>query len=445
MAGQAIAGTTETERGLDMTVPARKAHDPQGAAGKVLRVLVVDDSRLQRRILTTALRKWGFAVNEADSGEHALTICAREPPDLVLSDWVMDGMSGVEFCRAFRQQAGSAYGYFILLTSRSEKGDVTAGLDAGADDFLTKPVDMAELRARLVAGARIVAMQRELAEKNRAITRTLEGLQAVHARIDQDLLQARKIQESLVPETSRRFGASRFDLLMEPCGHIGGDLVGLFSPGLNRVGFYCIDVSGHGITSALMTARLAGYLSADHFDQNVAMEQRQFAFYGLKPPAEVARVLNARLMASDGIDEYFTMIYGTVDLYRGEVKLVQCGHPHPMVMRRDGRIEFLGRGGMPLGLLDNPLCDEISVRLEPGDRLLIYSDGITECRVSGGAMLGEAGLADMAGRIARERAGKAGRSAGFLEDLYRRLSSMLPEGASFEDDVSAVLLDYNGV
>ncbi len=423
-----------------MEALAQTVCEPEGAAETALRVLVVDDSRLQRRILTGALRKWGFAVTEAECGEQALEQCAREPPDLVLSDWMMGGMSGVEFCRAFRDRAGPAYGYFILLTSRSEKGDVAAGLDAGADDFLTKPVNMAELRARVAAGARIVTMQRELAEKNRAIRETLEDLQSIHARIDQDLKQARKIQESLVPERSRRFGASRFNLLLEPCGHIGGDLVGLFSPGLNRVGFYSIDVSGHGITSALLAARLAGYLSATHFDQNVAMEARQYAFYGLKRPIEVARTLNARLVADKGVDEYFTMIYGTVDLYRGKVEMIQCGHPHPLVLRRDGQAEFLGRGGMPLGLLDDPVCDEISVELEPGDRLLLYSDGMTECRVRGGRMLGEKGLGDMVSRIF-----STGQGGGLLDDLYGQLSAALPDGASFEDDVSAVLLEYGGV
>ena len=85
-------------------------------------------------------------------------------------------------------------------------------------------------------------------------------------------MQARKIQESLVPELTQTFGKSRdFSLLLKPCGHIGGDLVGMFSPGPNRLGFYSIDVSGHGITSAMMTARLRrGYLSSKHFDQNVA-------------------------------------------------------------------------------------------------------------------------------------------------------------------------------
>lgn len=408
--------------------------------GPIRRVLVVDDSRLQRRILAGSLSRWGLDVVEAECGARALEICAAAPPDLVLSDWMMPGMTGLEFCRAFRNLPTDGYGYFILLTSKSEKNEIAQGLDAGADDFLTKPVNPDELRARISAGARILEMQRELSEKNRVISETLAELQAAHAKIDQDLIQAKKIQKSLVPEMTRQFGASCFSLLLKPCGHIGGDLVGLFSPGLNRVGFYSLDVSGHGITSAMMTARLGGYLSNTHFDQNVAVESRQFEFYGLRRPEDVAETLNARLLADTGIDEYFTMIYATADLYSGRVSMVQCGHPHPLILRRDGSAEFLGRGGMPIGLLPNLSCDRFEAQLHKGDRLLLYSDGFTECRLKDGSMLEPEGLLAL---IADCRSQRTGRE--FLDDLFWDLTKVMMPGQGLEDDVSAILLDYNGV
>ena len=408
--------------------------------GPIRRVLVVDDSRLQRRILAASLARWGFEVLEADCGARALELCATAQPDLILSDWMMPGMSGLEFCRAFRDLPAEGYGYFILLTSKSEKCEIAQGLDAGADDFLTKPVNPHELRARIAAGARIIEMQRELSRKNRVISDTLAELQAVHARIDQDLVQARKIQESLVPEFSRSFGASRFSLLLKPCGHIGGDLVGLFSPGLNRVGFYSIDVSGHGITSALMTARLAGYLSSTHFDQNIAMESRQYEFYGLRPPGDVAETLNARLMTNTGIDEYFTMVYATADLYTGRVAMVQCGHPHPLILRADGTAEFIGDGGMPIGLLPHLSCDRFETRLFPGDRLLLYSDGFTECRMKDGRMLEPEGLLELIRNRLPHRTGGE-----LLDDVFTELTGAMPQGQGLDDDLSAILLEYGGV
>ena len=153
------------------------------------RVLVVDDSRLQRRILLSSLSGWGYELREADSGEAALAVCSDWPPDLVISDWMMPGMDGLSFCKQFRTLERESYGYFLLLTSKNEKVHAAEGLDAGADDFLTKPVNKAELRARLNAGERILDMQEELTAKNRIIRQTLSRLQAAHDVIDRDLIE----------------------------------------------------------------------------------------------------------------------------------------------------------------------------------------------------------------------------------------------------------------
>ncbi|KIC10273.1 chemotaxis protein CheY [Leisingera sp. ANG-M1] len=408
-------------------------------AGSIRRVLVVDDSRLQRRILVASLKKWGFEVVEAESGEAAMEICRAETPDLILSDWMMPGMNGLEFCRAFRDSSSEDYAYFILLTSKSEKNEVAEGLDAGADDFLTKPVSSDELRARISAGERILRMQRELSEKNRIVSETLGELQRVYDAIDKDLIQARKIQESLVPELSKDFGSSTVSLLLKPCGHIGGDLVGMFSPGVNRIGFYSIDVSGHGITSAMMTARLGGYLSSNYFDQNVGMEKRFNRFYALRQPEEVASLLNARLIADTGIEEYFTMAYCIADLRSGVVKMVQAGHPHPLLLRKSGELEFIGKGGVPVGLVPDIGYSQEEFTMEQGDRLLLFSDGFTEARLEDGSMLEPEGLLDLVGKCSPDQSGKE-----FLDDLYWHLTQVMSKEHGLEDDVSATLFEYQG-
>jgi len=429
-------------KGFDAKVmPERmvETNGPHLATDAIRRVLVVDDSRLQRHILISTLTRSGFEVIEADSGERAMEICRDAPPDLVLSDWMMPGMSGLEFCRAFRALPTDGYGYFILLTSKSDKHDIAKGLDAGADDFLTKPVNAHELRARISAGARILSMQRELSQKNRVISDTLDKLRKAHDAIDRDLIQARRIQQSLVPELTRDFGASRVSLLLKPCGHIGGDLVGMFSPGGTRIGFYAIDVSGHGITSAMVTAKLGGYLSSTYFDQNVGLEKRHESFFALRRPSEVARILNERFIADTGVDEYFTMVYGTADLRNGQVQMVQAGHPHPLLLRRDGEAEFLGAGGVPVGLLPDQAYTQFETVMAPGDRLLFYSDGFTEFRLAGGHMLESEGFLDLVRSCDTGRGGQP-----LLEDLFGRLREMMAPGQSMEDDISATLFEYNG-
>lgn len=413
--------------------------EDHAVAGSIRRVLVVDDSRLQRRILVASLKKWGFDVVEAESGEAAMEICQSETPDLILSDWMMPGMNGLDFCRAFRGDSGTDYAYFILLTSKSEKNEVAEGLDAGADDFLTKPVSSDELRARISAGERILRMQRELSEKNRIVSETLGELQRVYDAIDKDLIQARKIQESLVPELSKTFGSSTVNLLLKPCGHIGGDLVGMFSPGVNRIGFYSIDVSGHGITSAMMTARLGGYLSSNYYDQNVGMEKRFNRFYALRQPEEVAGLLNARLVADTGIEEYFTMAYCIADLRSGVVKMVQAGHPHPLLIRKSGELEFIGKGGVPVGLVPDIHYTQEEFIMQHGDRLLLFSDGFTEARLEDGSMLEPEGLLELVKKCGSGQSGKE-----FLDDLYWHLTQVMCKEHGLEDDVSATLFEFGG-
>ncbi|KAA2315430.1 fused response regulator/phosphatase [Pseudooceanicola sediminis] len=410
----------------------RQAVDPP-----LRRVLVVDDSRLQRRVLATLLGGWGFEVHEADGGEEALALCHSVNPDLVISDWMMPGMDGISFCKAFRQIPREHYGYFILLTSKADKTDAAAGLDAGADDFLTKPVNKAELRARLNAGERILDMQRQLTEKNRIIRQTVDKLQAAHDSIDSDLIEAKKLQQSLVRERYRDFGLAKVSLLLRSAGRVGGDLVGYYPINARCFGCFAIDVSGHGITSALMTARLAGYLSSAVPEHNVAIQALGDGSYVPRPLAEVARHLNDLVLSEVRTEHYFTMVLAHVSLIDGSVRLVQAGHPHPVVQRANGTIEEIGQGGVPVGLLPDVTFEEVAVTLEPGDRLLIQSDGIVECPDASGALLGEKGLFEFLNDL-RDVAG-----APLLEAILWKLGDYA--GADeFPDDISAVLVEYQG-
>lgn len=414
---------------------ARSALERDAGGTVIRRVLVVDDSRLQRRILISSLERWGFDVREAESGNDALAICETYLPDLVLSDWVMPGLSGLDFCRAFRDISHHQYGYFILLTSKSEKEEVALGLDAGADDFLSKPVNAAELRARISAGARILRMERELTEKNRLIKSTLDELQSLYDSLDNDLIEAKKLQQSLVSERHRDFGTAEVSLMLQSAGHVGGDLVGMFPTGEMRIGLYGIDVSGHGVSSALMTARLAGYLSASVPEQNLALRKTRDGRFVARPPAQVVAMLNRLIMSEMETEHYFTFLLADVDLVTGRVILSQAGHPHPALQRADGSVEYVGSGGVPVGLIDGADFQQFEIQMAPGDRLLIHSDGVNECCGPSGKLLNEDGLA----RILRDL--RQTRGQAFLESLIWKLSEFAGDH-DFDDDISAVLLEF---
>jgi sigma-B regulation protein RsbU (phosphoserine phosphatase) len=400
-------------------------------------VLIADDSQIQRLTLARLLMQWGYSVIQASDGEEALALATSARPDIILSDWVMPRLTGPEFCAALRDASPNDYAYFILLTSKSDKQDVATGLNSGADDLLTKPVDGNELLARLGAGERIIDMQHRLAETNKVIAATLKELRQVHQQLDRDLQEARDFQQSLMQERFRRFDGASLSLLMRSSDHVGGDLTGYYPIGQRYVGLFGADVSGHGISSALMTARLAGYISAADPDHNIALSRDADGRVGPRPPQEVVAALNALVLEEMDTAHYLTLMLGLADLKTGEVRLSQAGHPNVAVQRRSGEISFHGTGGFPVGLLRNAGYEAFSVRLHPGDRLFIFSDGVTECPDPDGTLLGDDGLRAILDALADMK------GPHLLDPLIGWLSGYAGTD-SFPDDLSVLVFEYEG-
>lgn len=419
-----------TDRNL-LNVPPPNEAEPEG----VRLILVVDDSRAQRFTLRKILERLGYGVVEAENGQEALEIADRHPVDLVISDWMMPGMTGIELCEAFRTLDRENYGYFILLTSKSERADVQTAFEAGADDFLTKPIDAHELGARLNAGDRIIRMERDLGRKNTLLTGLVNEMQKLSDALDRDLEEARALQQSLVPQRFFRFDRAEVSLLLRPAGKVGGDLVGVIPISDTRIGVYSIDVSGHGIASALMTARIAGLLSGASPDRNLALEYGKHGELKMRDPTRICAALNKHLIEEMEAEHYLTAMIADCDLDTGRVRMAQAGHPPSIVMSATGETRFVGDGGMPVGLLPDATYDTLEIQLQPGDRLFLFSDGLDECRGAAGGFLESDGLAELLSQS------QSLKGEEFFEalvwDVYR-----FAGGTALDDDVSGAMFDY---
>jgi len=202
---------------------------PMMDSGQPMKVLVVDDDPIHTRQLEVTLGRWGFDICTARNGVEALHLLSEKKPiQLVVADWMMPEMDGITLCRNIRRDFNEPYVYLILLTSRDCRDDVIAGLDSGADDYLTKPIHHAELKARIRAAKRIVDLQNRL-----LATQEQLRVEATHDALT-GIWNRRAILESLEREIQRAqrqyasiwvalIDLDHFKRINDTHGHLVGD------------------------------------------------------------------------------------------------------------------------------------------------------------------------------------------------------------------------------
>jgi CheY-like chemotaxis protein len=146
-----------------------------------MHVLIAEDDRVTGEILARTLQRWNYGTTLVSDGADAWNLLSvATEPTLAILDWMMPGMDGPDVCRRVRQELPLANMYLLLVTARESRGDVVAGLDAGADDYVTKPFDPEELRARVAVGARVLGLQQKLAERVDELQTALSNVKQLH-------------------------------------------------------------------------------------------------------------------------------------------------------------------------------------------------------------------------------------------------------------------------
>ena len=321
------------------------------------RILVADDDATSRKLLARILTRAGFACSEAPDGIEALKQLHDDPPSLLLLDFDMPGMNGAEVLKQLRHDENAIIAQIpaIMLTGHGGEESEVRCLEAGADDFVTKPINDAVLRARIDTQLRLRFMRSQLQKQN-------DELEAWRHNLERDLEAARLTQQSLIPQKPPILPGWEIAACYRPVIQVGGDIYGWLRMADSRTLFWIADATGHGASAALLTT-LAKLL----FHHGTAENNE---------PTKIMENVNNDFRSIFGARSFMTAMCVAVDPVTGRASVVGAGHPPLLVARAGGRTESLPSSAPPLGLLERSEFIETNVDLEAGDALLLYTDGI---------------------------------------------------------------------
>jgi phosphoserine phosphatase RsbU/P len=375
------------------------------------RILVADDDATSRKLLTRILTRAGFDCNEAPDGIEALKLLRDDPPSLLLLDYDMPGMDGAEVLKQLRRDGNAAVAQIpaIMLTGHGGEESEVLCLEAGADDFVTKPINDAVLRARIDTQLRLRSMRSQLQEQN-------DELEAWRRNLERDLEAARLTQQSLIPQKPPVLPGWEIAACYRPVIQVGGDIYGWLRMADGRTLFWIADATGHGASAALLTT-LAKLLFHHGTGEN-------------NEPAKIMEAVNNDFRSIFGARSFMTAMCVALDPATGRASVVGAGHPPLLVARTGGRTESISSSAPPLGLLERSEFIETSVDLEPGDAFFLYTDGIYGSAHEENPRLSSIRLADMLQPLAE--------NAQALLDRVIDRAAIHDNGKVPPDDVAAV-------
>jgi phosphoserine phosphatase RsbU/P len=320
-------------------------------------ILVVDDDAMSRRVLGQLLSAAGYNCRVCKDGAEALDTIHEKPPSVLLLDFDMPGPNGAEVLRRLRSDEDPAVAQIpaIMLTAHGSEQSEVSCLQAGADDFVTKPVNSSVLRARIETQLRLRSMRRQLERQN-------DELEKWRRDLERDLAAARLTQQSLIPQKPLLLPGWQIATCYRPVIQVGGDIYGWLRMRDGRVLFWIADGTGHGAAAALLTT-LAKLLfhhgSMDH-----------------DSPASLMEAVDNDFRSTFGARSFMTAMCVALDPATGQAQVVGAGHPPLLVVRHDGTTESIPSATPPLGLIKRAAFNETPVGLEPGDAFLLYTDGL---------------------------------------------------------------------
>ncbi len=380
-------------------------------------ILVIDDDPTIRLTLQRLLKSQNYDVILAKDGEEGLAKAKELRPSLIICDWMMPIIDGLEVCRQIKSNSELSNIYLILLTARDQESDLVKGLEMGADDFLSKPPRLDELRARVRAGLRIYQAAQEIQRQKQII--------------EKELSQASEYVRSLLPAPIAGDICIQSSFL--PSTQLGGDSFDYFWLDSDRLAFYLLDVSGHGVGSALLSVSVLNLMRTRSLRRS-KISQDTTNFYS---PSEVLCDLNNTFQMSFHNEMYFTIWYGVYDQKTHQLVYASGGHPPAVLISNQEipKIKLLKTAGLPIGMMPDINYHEQICEIDVSSRLYLFSDGVYEIPQEDNSIWGFNSLIDTFIRTPSDRSSRI--------DYILACVKEAAHNRPFEDDLSLLEIEFH--
>ncbi len=377
----------------------------------VFQILVIDDDLAVQILLKRMLERQGYQVFAASNGEEGIALAASRHPALIICDWIMPGLNGLEVCQYVKKNPNLSITFFILLTSLDSVADRVKGLDAGADDFITKPIEQNELQARVRAGLRLHQLSRDLQTQKRILETELE--------------EAAEYVRSLLPPPMKQPLNINFRFI--PSRQLGGDCFDYYWLNPNYLAIYLLDTAGHGLRATLPSISVLNLL------RSRALKSLNYYL-----PSEVLKALNDTFQMNYENDKYFTIWYGVYNRVNRQLMYASAGHPPAILLSKSSnltQVQQLRTPGLPVGMFPHVNYVDGLCNIDEGSTLYIFSDGAYEIAKSDGNLWTLDDFIEMLVNLSHPTNGE-------LDSVLKYLTTLNSKDV-FDDDLSIIHIKFD--
>ncbi|MUL36054.1 PP2C family protein-serine/threonine phosphatase [Gloeocapsopsis dulcis] len=373
-------------------------------------ILVIDDDPTVQIVLSRALENQGHQVVITNNGEEGVTLARQLYPGLVICDWMIQQSRELDICRQIKAEPSLSLVFFIFLTNLGSVADCVQALNAGADDFITKPIDQNELTARVRAGLRLHQMSRDLQKQKQLLEAELgEAADYVRSLLPPQLQEPLTINSRFIP--SRRLGGDCFDYYwLDP----------------DYLAVYLLDTAGHGLGATLPSISVLNMLRSRALDG--------INYY---QPTDVLRALNNTFQMTTQNSKYFTIWYGVYNRVNRQLIYANAGHPPAVLFSETPTLQVtkLDTPSIPIGMFPDTNYKDKFFQIPESSTLYIFSDGVYELHLADGSIWQLDYFIDLL------RAAHAAGSCN-LDNILRQLSQINSQD-SFDDDLSILQIRFD--